>query len=81
MESVGKKFKKFDKTEKEYYLNLLTKTKCDGVSGVYEYATNLTNWYNKLKSMKVELGSDFLVWQVLDSLLPNYDMPKTSYNA
>ncbi|XP_074560510.1 uncharacterized protein LOC141816668 [Curcuma longa] len=81
LESVGKKFKKFDKTEKASYLSLLTKTRYDGVSGVREHAMKLTNWYNKLKSMKVELGSDFLVWQILDSLPSEFDILKTSYNA
>ncbi|XP_074562434.1 uncharacterized protein LOC141818937 [Curcuma longa] len=61
LEPVGKKFKKFDKIKKASYLSLLTKTRYDGVSGVLEHAMKLTNWYNKLKSMKVELGSDFLV--------------------
>ena len=36
MEFVGKKFKKFDKIEKSYYLNLLTRDRYDGASGVGE---------------------------------------------
>ena len=52
LEFISKKFKKFDKIEKSYYLNLLTKTKYDGASGVCEHTMKLTNWYNKLKSMK-----------------------------
>ena len=81
LESVGKKFKKFDKTEKAHYLDLLTKTKYDGLSGVREHAMKLTNWYNKLKSMKVDLGTDFLVWQILDSLPSEFDVLRTSYNT
>ena len=50
LEFISKKFKKFDKIEKSYYLN--PKTKYDGASGVCEHAMKLTNWHNKLKSMK-----------------------------
>jgi len=78
---VGNKFKKFDKTEKSTYLSLLTKTKYDGVGGVREHAMKLTNWYHKLKSMKVVLREDFLVWQILDFLPSEFDMLRTSYNA
>jgi len=31
--------------------------------------------------MKVVLGEDFLVWQILDSLPSEFDMLRTSYNA
>ena len=62
LEFVEKKFKKFDKTKKSYYLNLLTKTRYDETSGVREHAMKLSNWYNKLKLMKVVLGENFLNW-------------------
>ena len=81
LESIDMKFKKFDKIEKAYYLSLLTKTKYGGISDVHEHVMKLTNWYNKLKFMKVELGSDFLVQQALDSLLVEIDMLKISYNV
>jgi len=58
---VGNKFKKFDKTKKSTYPSLLTKTKYDGVGGVREHVMKLTNWYHKLKSMKVVFEEDFLV--------------------
>ena len=77
---VRNKFNKFDKTEKSNYFSLLTKTKYDGVSGVREHAMKLTNWYHKLNSMKVVLGEDFLVWQILDSLPSEFDMLRTFYN-
>jgi len=78
---VGNKFKKFNKTEKFTYLSLLTKSKYDGVGGVREDAMKLTNWYHKLKFMKVVLGEDFLVWQILDSLPSEFDMLRTLYNV
>lgn len=64
LKCVGEKFKKVDKTEKAFYLSLLTKTKYDDVGSVCEHLLKLVNWYNKLKSMGVVLGEDFLVWQV-----------------
>ena len=79
LEFVGNKFKKFDKTKKAYYLFFLTKTRYDGVFG--EHAMMLTNWYNKLKGMKVELGSDFLVWQVLNSIPSKFNVLRMSYNT
>ncbi|KAK0574842.1 hypothetical protein LWI29_029983 [Acer saccharum] len=41
----------------------------------------MTNIYNKLKEMKVEVGDQFLVWQVLESLPSQFDTLKTSYNT
>ena len=49
--------------------------------GVHEHAMKLTNWYHKLKSMKVILGEDFLVLQILESLPFEYNMLRTSYNT
>ncbi|RDX75191.1 hypothetical protein CR513_44960, partial [Mucuna pruriens] len=43
-------------------------TTYDGVGGVREHVIKIVNWYNKLKSIKVELGEDFLIG-------------RTSYNA
>ena len=81
LQAVGEKFKKFDKAEKAHYLSLLGKTKYDGVGGVREHVMKLVNWYNKLKSMKVELGESFLIWQVFESLPSQFDVLRTSYNA
>jgi len=46
----------FDKAQKGQYLSLLEKTKYDGVNGVREHMMKLVHYYNKLKSLKVELG-------------------------
>ena len=43
LESVGKKFMKFDKTENAYYLSLLTKTNYDDAIGIHEHAMKLGN--------------------------------------
>ena len=68
MISVGEKFKTFDKAQKGQYLLLLEKTKYDGVSGVREHMMKLVHYYNKLKSLKVELCDSYLIWQVMESL-------------
>src|ERR1044072_2907411 len=78
---VGEKFKTFDKAQKGQYLSLLEKTKYDGVSGVSEHMMKLLNYFNKLKSLKVELGDNFLIRQILESLPSQFDVLKTSYNT
>jgi len=77
---IGNKFKKFDQTGKSSYISLLTKTKYDDVISVREHVMKLTNWYHKLKSVKVVLGKDFLVWQILDSP-SKFDIMRIFYNA
>jgi len=81
MRSVGEKFKTFDKAQKGQYLSLLEKTKYDGVSGVREHMMKLVHYYNKLKSLKVDLGDSYLIWQVMESLPSQFDVLKTSYNT
>ncbi|XP_042950214.1 uncharacterized protein LOC122282322 [Carya illinoinensis] len=81
LDAVGKKFTKFDKAENENLMKLLTTTTYDGISGVREHIMKLTHFFNKLKGMKVELADSFLVWQVLESLPPQFDALKTIYNA
>jgi len=41
----------------------------------------LLHYYNKLKSLKVELGDSYLIWQVMESLPSQFDVLKTSYNT
>jgi hypothetical protein len=79
--AVGDKFTKFDKAEKETFMKLLTTTTYDCISRVREHIMKLTNFFNKLKQMKVELTYSFLVWQVLESLPSQFDALKTTYNA
>ncbi|KAJ1412062.1 gag-polypeptide of LTR copia-type [Sesbania bispinosa] len=81
MSSVGEKFMTFDKAQKGQYLSLLEKTKYDGVSGVREHMMKLVHYYNKFKSLKVELGDSYLIWQVMESLPSQFDVLNTSYNT
>ena len=80
MISVGEKFKTFDKAQNGQYMLLLEKTKYDGVSGVREHM-KLVHYYNKLKSLKVDLGDSYLIWQVMESLPSQFHVLKTSYNT
>ncbi|KAJ1442562.1 gag-polypeptide of LTR copia-type [Sesbania bispinosa] len=81
LRSVGENFRTFDKAQKARYLSLLEKTKYDGVSGVREHIMKLVHYYNKLKSLKVELCESFLIWQILESLPSWFNVLKTSYNS
>lgn len=67
---VGEKFTRFDKAKKCKYLSLFDKTKYDGVSGVREHIMKLIHYYNKLKTLKVEIGESTLIWRILESLPP-----------
>ena len=61
LNSVAKRYVKFDKVKKGHYLPLVENIRYDGVSGVCEHIMKLMNYYNKLKSMKVNLDDSFLV--------------------
>jgi len=62
-------------------LSLLEKTKYDGVNGVHAHMMKFVHYYNKLKSLKVELGDSYLIWHVMESLPSQFDVLKTSYNT
>jgi hypothetical protein len=62
-------------------MKLLTTTTYDGVSGIHEHIMKFTNFFNKLRQMKIELADSFLVWQVLESLPSQFNALKTTYNA
>ncbi|CAJ2662216.1 unnamed protein product [Trifolium pratense] len=81
LKAVGKKFTRFDKAKKSEYLSLFDKTLYDGVSGVREHIMKMIHYYNKLKELKVEIGEDTLIWRVLQSLPPQFDVMRTSYNT
>jgi len=41
----------------------------------------IVHYYNKLESLKVEVGDSYLIWQVMESLPFQFDVLKTSYNT
>ncbi|KAF7812283.1 Retrovirus-related Pol polyprotein from transposon TNT 1-94 [Senna tora] len=81
LKAISVKFKKFDKSQKAYYLSLLDNTLYDGASGVREQMMKLVNYFNKLKSFKVDLGESYLVYKVLQSLAAEYGVLRTTYNS
>ncbi|KAF7838105.1 putative LRR receptor-like serine/threonine-protein kinase [Senna tora] len=60
LKAISDKYKKFEKSQKAYYLSLLDNTRYDGVSGVREHMMKLLNYFNKLKGLKVDLGESYL---------------------
>lgn len=80
LEAIGEHFKKLDKPLKSLYLSLLLKTKYDGVSGIREYIMKLIQYYEKLKSLKVEMGERFIVWHIMNSLPSQFDILKSCYD-
>ncbi|KAF7823655.1 Retrovirus-related Pol polyprotein from transposon TNT 1-94 [Senna tora] len=81
LKAISEKFKKFDESQKAYYLSLLDNTLYDGVSGVREHMMKLVNYFNKLKSLKVDLGESYLVYKVLQSLPAENEILRTTYNS
>ncbi|KAF7843809.1 Retrovirus-related Pol polyprotein from transposon TNT 1-94 [Senna tora] len=78
---IGEKFKKFDKSQKAYYISLLDNARYDGVSGVQEHMMKMVNYYNKLKGLKLDLGESFPVYKILESLPTEYGVLRTTYNS
>ncbi|KAF7835538.1 Retrovirus-related Pol polyprotein from transposon TNT 1-94 [Senna tora] len=81
LKAISEKFKKFEKSQKAYYLSLLDNTQYDGVSGVREHMMKLINYFNKLKSLKLDLGESYLVYKILQSLPADYGVLRTTYNS
>ncbi|KAK9199756.1 hypothetical protein WN944_014949 [Citrus x changshan-huyou] len=79
--AVGRTFKKVDKAEKGNYLRLLANTQYDGVSGVREHILKMTSYHKKLKDMDVNLPDDYLVFQILESLPPQFGNLRSQYNT
>lgn len=80
MKYVSEKFTRFDKDKKCEYLSLFDKIKYDSVGGVREHIMKLIHYYNTLKTLKVEIGESTLIWRILESLSPQFDIMRTSYN-
>lgn len=83
LKAMNQNFVKFDKAKKGQYLSLIEKTKYDGVSGVREHIMKLVHYFNKLKSMKVDMDDSYLIWMVLEYLPSQYEynILRTAYNA
>ena len=62
LELVLEKYVKFEKAEKGHHLSLLEKTIYDGMSGNQKHIMKLAHYFNRLKSMNVDLGDSFLIW-------------------
>ncbi|KAF7835240.1 Retrovirus-related Pol polyprotein from transposon TNT 1-94 [Senna tora] len=78
LKAIDEKFKKFDKSQKAYYISLFDNARYDGVSGVREHMMKMVNYYNKLKGLKLDLGESFLVYKILESLPTEYGVLRTT---
>lgn len=81
LKSFVEKLTRFDKVKMCEYLSLFDKTKYDVVSGVWEHIIKMEHYYNKLKTLKVEIGESNLIWMVLEPFSPQFDVMRTSYNT
>ncbi|RDX67397.1 hypothetical protein CR513_53730, partial [Mucuna pruriens] len=74
----------FAKNEKAETSNLLTKLilmKYKDRGNIKEYIMNMSNIAAKLKSLKLELGEDLIVYLLLISLSTHFGQFKVSYNT
>ena len=78
---IGKKFIKFDMNEKHHYLDLLNKTKYDGVKGVRDHIMLLSSYYNKLKGLKMDIREESLTYSIMKSLLSQFDNIRSCLNT
>ncbi|TXG53842.1 hypothetical protein EZV62_019098 [Acer yangbiense] len=81
LKAVSGKFKKQSKAERGKYLRQLATAVYDGTGDVCEHIMKMTNMAMKLRDLNREISDSHLVWQVLESLLSEFDVLKISYNA
>ncbi|KDO57168.1 hypothetical protein CISIN_1g039921mg [Citrus sinensis] len=79
--TVGGNFNKVNKAEKGNYLRLLANTQYDGVSRVREHILKMSSYPKKLKDMDVNLPDDYLVFQILEFLPPQFGNLRSQYNT
>lgn len=60
---------------------MLANAHYDNVSRVREHILKMTSYYKKLKDMDVNLLDDYLVYQVLESLPPQFGNLRRQYNT
>ena len=63
--SVGKKYTKFSKNEKNEPLNTLHSIFYDGTSGVRGHIDKILGCYNKIRTINMEFDSDFVFWLII----------------
>ena len=69
------------KAETSNHLAKLISMKYKGKGNIREYIMEMSNLASKLKSLKLELGEDLLVYLVLISLPVYFGQFKVSYNT
>ena len=65
LDAVGKKYTKVSKNEKNELLNTLHSTFYDGTSGVQGHINKILASYNKIKTIGIEFGLDYVVWLIM----------------
>ena len=81
LQDIEKKFIKFDMNEKHHYLDLLNNTKYDGVKGVRDHIILLSSYYNKLKSLKMDIREKLLTYFIMKSLSSQFENIRSSLNT
>ncbi|XP_062110679.1 uncharacterized protein LOC133822385 isoform X1 [Humulus lupulus] len=78
---IKEKYQRFSKNEKNEHLNILHHTIYDGSSDIRVHIDKLMGYYHKLKAMGMDLGEDYIVWLVMETIPSQFDAIRSSYNA
>ncbi|XP_062091041.1 uncharacterized protein LOC133797221 [Humulus lupulus] len=79
--AIKEKYKKFSKNEKNECLTLFHRTNYANSGDIRSHIDKLMGCYQKLKGMGLDLGEDYMVWFVMETIPSQFDSIRSSYNA
>ncbi|KAM6556990.1 hypothetical protein CsatB_004009 [Cannabis sativa] len=79
--AIKEKYKKFSKNEKNECLTLFHRTNYADTGDIRAHIDKLMGCYQKLKGMGLDLGEDYMVWFVMETIPSQFDSIRSSYNA
>ncbi|GAB2297874.1 hypothetical protein Dimus_038497 [Dionaea muscipula] len=81
LKQLADRFTANEKVEASTLLNKLTSMRYKSKGSIREYIMEMSNVVTRLRAIKLELSDDILVHMILNSLPPQYDTFKISYNT
>ena len=81
LEVLEERFAKSEKAETTTVLRKLVSMKYKGNGNIREYILEMSHLASKLKTLKLELSDELLVYLVLISLPPQFSQFEVSYNC
>ncbi|XP_059285633.1 uncharacterized protein LOC132039108 [Lycium ferocissimum] len=81
LKAVDEQFETSDKARASTLITKFSSMKLTSVRGVHEHIMKMRDLAAQLKTLEVEMSETFLVHSILNSLPPQYDPFKISYNS